>query len=331
MILFSGIIIAVVLILHFTPPKRKRAVFLPTLTLAAIGAAYSIFEFAQAFDSIPGRWAFVGLTILTLLVNLVFVYRSTNICESCGHFSYGSRKQPPVSNCPKCGTSYDADVAIVDNQRTEPRELPPLPEMPDSFTAETSGSICTIQHTRTGMKTLNVFLSLFLVIWTVACVMTLREYLGEGKVKDESEMPLWVLLFFVASWFMAAFFLLYSLFARKTFILKDETLEVETDLLGLRRRLTLSRDTIARIRQLKDGGEEGDSFPSWGLEIESSQPNTSFLRQLASLNNSGRFNRYRVLAKLPHEQSAWLGNTLARWSNAELTLCPNSSDSKPNS
>jgi hypothetical protein len=54
------------------------------------------------------------------------------------------------------------------------------------------------------------------------------------------------------------------------------------------------RVEVTAVRQVKDGGDGEDSFPSWALAVV------------------GR-TEMRVLSKQPIEKSAWLGLIVARW------------------
>lgn len=200
-------------------------------------------------------------------------------------------------------------------------ELPPTPEC---FTVRTAGTACTIEHVRSGMGCLNVFLSVWLAGWTFTCAMLTYNYFTGGKMEDGSPMPLRFLLLFLGAWVLVAFWLLYSRFARKMFILGENTLRVETRLLWLRWSLTIPREQISYLKQVQDGGRDGDSFPSWGLKVKAPAAENTLLDHVPIVNRWGRSNCLRtVLWRLPYEQSEWLGIVIARWAGAGLELCPN--------
>jgi len=172
------------------------------------------------------------------------------------------------------------------------------------------------------MGCLNAFLGVWLSIWTVAVGGLIHGYFHGGKMDDGAPMPLWFVMAFVIPWLFVALMLLYSKFARKTFRLTSDALHIETRLLGASWALMLPRDTITRVKQVKDGGEGDDSFPSWGLELKSAARIERPMQRLSLLNNFGRNVRFRsVLSRLPYDHSAWLGNIIAQWAGVELELC----------
>ena len=82
-------------------------------------------------------------------------------------------------------------------------------------------------------------------------------------------------------------------------------LTFSADCLLLERRLFLYKDRcsvwkreIERLRQVKDGGEGEDDFPSWGLSLDAART-------------------VRVLSRQEIEKSAWLGPIVAQWAGVE--------------
>ena len=196
-------------------------------------------------------------------------------------------------------------------------------ETPDGYTYTVVGEECIIDHKRTGMGCLNLFLGVWLTGWTFGCVFLVRAYFTGGKMEGGDPIPLWFVMAFVIPWFFVAFLLLYSNFARKRFRLTPDTLHVETQILFLQWSISIPRETISEIRQVKDGGEGDDSFPSWGLRIRSSSLVNSLVHRLVQFNNFGRNNRMRtILARLPYDHSRWLAEILSEWSGVAATFCP---------
>lgn len=196
-------------------------------------------------------------------------------------------------------------------------------DMPDGFTYLVDRDECIIAHSRTGMGCLNLFLSVWLTVWTFGCSFLIHAYLTGGKTERGEPIPLWLVMAAVGPWFIVAFLLLYSNFARKRFRLTPEMLHIETRLLLLRWSVSIPRDTITEIEQVKDGGESDDSFPSWGLKIRSSALVDTIVHRLVLFNNFGRKNRMRtILARLPYSHSEWLAEELAAWSGVAASLCP---------
>jgi hypothetical protein len=64
-----------------------------------------------------------------------------------------------------------------------------------------------------------------------------------------------------------------------------------------------TRSSIRRIVQVKDGGEDDDSFPSWGLKVEGEKEVTLIYRQ-------------------PYDKSHWLGGVLAKWAQVDFVEAP---------
>ena len=196
-------------------------------------------------------------------------------------------------------------------------------ETPDGYICTKEGDECVIEHKRTGMGCLNLFLGIWLGGWTVGCIFLVHSYLNGGKMEDGSPIPLWFVSAFVIPWFVVALLLSYAMLARKTFRFTNVAMHIETRLFFLRWSVTLPRDTISEIKQMKDGGEGDDSFPSWGLEIRSSSLVDSPWQWFVLLNNFGRNHRMRkILTRLPYDHSKWLGTKLSEWSGVPAKFCP---------
>lgn len=194
---------------------------------------------------------------------------------------------------------------------------------PDGYTYTIVGDECFIEHERTGMGCLTFFLGTWLFGWSAGCAILLHGYFNGGKMKGGDPISIWLLLAFVIPWFLVAFQLLYSIFARKTFRLTNVAMHIETRLFFFRWNLCLLRDTISEIKQIKDGGDDDDSFPSWGLKLRSSSLVESPSQRFVLFNNFGRDDRMRtILARLPYEHSKWLGMVLSKWSGVPCELCP---------
>jgi hypothetical protein len=193
-----------------------------------------------------------------------------------------------------------------------------------------------ITYSRLGMRSVNLFLSGFLAGWTFFCALGLYKYVfgDEAKWMGGDSIPLFVIILLMFIWICVAFALIYSRFARKTFHLSADALNIETNLLSIRWRMTFPRHAISQIKQVKDGGKRmhtrpgwsrkrrSDSFPSWGLQIESSAEAKSLLSRLMLINRLGDNKRFRtILAKLPYEHSEWLAAILGQWAGITPVLC----------
>ena len=72
---------------------------------------------------------------------------------------------------------------------------------------------------------------------------------------------------------------------------------VERSLLWRCRHRVFPRQQVTAVKQVKDGGEGDDSFPSWGLVV---------------MGADGVF----VLSRQPRDKSDWLGPVIAKWAGA---------------
>jgi hypothetical protein len=162
------------------------------------------------------------------------------------------------------------------------------------------------------MGHLNAFLAIAITVLTFGIPFIVIP--SEGGTLEEKCAYLISLIFCVFS-------LVHSMFAQKSFHLGETSLHIETRLLFAKWHLTLPRETITHLRQVKDGGEGRDSFPSWGLKIRSVSDTQGFLGYIIFLIHLRRDTRYRsLLFRLPYEHSYWLGIVVARWANARLDL-----------
>ncbi|MGB3293327.1 MAG: hypothetical protein WBB01_10100 [Phormidesmis sp.] len=195
----------------------------------------------------------------------------------------------------------------------ESHELPMIPRIPSGFKVSETESSYDIEHTRTGMGCLNMFLAGWMFLWTLFYLTITLPF--EGFSPDTFGG------FFVPV-IIVALLLVCSVFQKKSFRLGEDSLCIETRLWFVKWHLTLPRKTVIHLLQVKDGGEGRDSFPSWGLKIKSASDDRSLVEYVVSHIYSGSNIRYRsVLFRLPYQHSYWLGIVIARWANARLDLC----------
>jgi hypothetical protein len=159
-----------------------------------------------------------------------------------------------------------------------------------------------ILHRRTGMKAMNGFLIVWLACWTACCVFLIGSYL-KGLSGSAERIPLWFVALFLIMELSAAWFLTYSLCARKVYVLGPHELIVETSLFKFKWMNIIPRERIKQFRQVKDGGEDDDSVPSWGLEVESDK-------------------RITLLHRQAYAKSHWLGTVLAEWAGVLFIEVP---------
>ena len=79
---------------------------------------------------------------------------------------------------------------------------------------------------------------------------------------------------------------------------------VTTTLCGLKRTQVMRKAHVRRLVQVQDGGKGDDSFPTWGLRVETTIRKTSLI--------------YRQ----PYQQSLWLGHVLAKWAGRRFITVP---------
>lgn len=167
------------------------------------------------------------------------------------------------------------------------------PEMPDGFVQSSLGSdAIIIHHKRTGMGCMNIFLILFLVIWTWGCLTVVSNAPGLFRA------------FFWGCDLLVACTLTYMLFWRTTFRVDGQELTVLQGIWGVRMRKVFPKESILRLIQVKDGGQDfEDSFPSWGLRLQGERNATLLFRQ-------------------PYDYSHWLGSILSERMGVEFLMLP---------
>ncbi|MEA5508355.1 hypothetical protein VB715_01115 [Crocosphaera sp. UHCC 0190] len=167
--------------------------------------------------------------------------------------------------------------------------------IPNGFTLIASGYYeFVIKYKRTGMGCMNAFLIVCLVLWLPFCLLILPFLLN---------LRAW--LFIVIPLFMWGFaigfiyLIIYSLFCQKTFYFDDNNLTIETKILVLRWEQKVQKNFIKSVIQIQDGGEDEDSFPSWGLNVEANK-------------------QVSVIYRQPYEKSHWLGQIIAEWAKVDF-------------
>lgn len=148
-----------------------------------------------------------------------------------------------------------------------------------------------ISQRNTGMACLNVFLVVWIAGWTAGACGATWEYLTATR----KEVTIYLSLFMWVTDLLVAAFAGYVMFATRRYRLSSDSVELEIRCLGLTWKRSLEWSQIGVVRQVKDGGEQEDSFPSWGLRLESRKAMTLIYRQ-------------------PYASSLWLGQLIALWS-----------------
>ena len=154
-----------------------------------------------------------------------------------------------------------------------------------------------IRYRTTGMGCVAVFFAVWLSFWTVGCLA----FTCVGIFKLDGIGWL-ILLFMVPIWMIdVATFAFVAWYFRSITIVQfgPEELVIERSLLWIRRRRNFPRAELKEIKQVKDGGEGEDSFPSWGLALIAGT-------------------EVHVLWRQPIDKSDWLGPIIADWAGVEF-------------
>jgi hypothetical protein len=170
-----------------------------------------------------------------------------------------------------------------------------LAEPPIGFSVleQTHGRL-VLQHQTKGMGCMTLFLVVWLSGWGLGCIMMLRGYFE--PVPREEAIPLFAVVLMWMAEIVVATFLLYFVFAKRTFQFEGRTLTFELDVFGLKRTHSIHRDDITSLLLDKDGGEGDDSFPSWGLAVE----------------QTGK-RKVHLLFRQRREVSTWLHEVIQAW------------------
>jgi hypothetical protein len=138
----------------------------------------------------------------------------------------------------------------------------------------------------------------FVIIW-VACLTTGLAYIEvsvPGAIGGLVFADWWTPIPFAAGVSAIVYFscfVLFQLFGTTTFHTSVQGITIRQYLFGFSRTRHLPRDELRYLEQIKDGGEGGDSFPSWGLRL------------------IGR-RKVWLLSRQPIDKSDWLGQFLAQ-------------------
>lgn len=176
--------------------------------------------------------------------------------------------------------------------------------VPDGFRTASSGSgELVIHHKRVG-GCLNLFMIVFLAIWTFSCVTVLPLAL----MNEKDPRLWWFPIAFMVGEVVTAWLVVYLVFCRKTYVIGNNEMSVTTTVGRYRKSEVIRKVHIRRLVQIQDGGVGEDSFPTWGLEVQTT------------------IGRRCLVFRQPHEQSLWLGGVVAKWAGVDFTTVPEDSD-----
>jgi hypothetical protein len=170
---------------------------------------------------------------------------------------------------------------------------------PKGFTIHSAPGPPALGYRTSGMGCSVIFFGLWLTLWTAGCVVLTKNILSRPTKFAEH-------LVFFAFWFVEIAVLCFAIwyfFTRTTFIFHPDKLVVQRRLWFLAWSREFRKAAITSVQQVKDGGEDEDSFPSWGLRLEGA--------------NGGK-----LLWRQPIDRSAWFGPLVAQWAGVPYEPSP---------
>ncbi len=131
-----------------------------------------------------------------------------------------------------------------------------------------------------------------------------QDFFGEdaGYIKSKPWFPYAMTLFYGAIAF-GLFDTLWKMFGVTEFKFTPKALSIRRSLFFMSRSKIIESSNLIKLQQIKDGGGEKDSFPSWGL-VAYTPHKTKFL------------SRERI------EKSQWLGSEIANYYGIPFEQCP---------
>ena len=151
-----------------------------------------------------------------------------------------------------------------------------------------------IHYRTTGMGCAGLFFAVWLIGWTAVCLLFTAVALFHPD-----GINWWLLLFMVPFWiaeFATLAYVAWFFWSATRFRFEPDELVVERSLPWRRRHRVFPRQQVTVVKQVKDGGEGDDSFPSWGLVVMgadgvfvlSRQPRDKSDRRAADEKNKGQ-------------------------------------------
>jgi hypothetical protein len=162
-----------------------------------------------------------------------------------------------------------------------------------------------------GMRALGMFEGLFLATWTGVCVSLIWKFLtGEYSI-----LP-FAILFVIIEYFILEEFA-WDRFAAHSFLFEADRFVFQRRLLWYADGWVFGHGVIEAVTQVKDGGEDEDSFPSWGLVVEAPSAEKLQPERVPAIERwVRRHSPSSVVPILSREaigKSDWLGPIVAHW------------------
>ncbi|MBI5706530.1 MAG: hypothetical protein HZC36_06025 [Armatimonadetes bacterium] len=168
---------------------------------------------------------------------------------------------------------------------------------PAGFLLEFESGSPVIRYRPKGMGCAIAFFIVWILGWTGGCIALLASALARTA---SGPTVGFVMLFWATDVLVILIFL--WLFRSQTVFRFSESELIWTKSLGkLKRRKCFPKSGILAVRQVKDGGDGEDSFPSWGLMLVGPD--------------------FKVLSRQDIGKSDWLGPLLAQWAGKPYEAC----------
>jgi len=168
-----------------------------------------------------------------------------------------------------------------------------------------AGDVFAVHFKPTGMGCMWLFLVVWLTGWTATCAFLAYNLVNQLFIGDWESIGLGALFLIAFGFFevVALYYFAKIFLCRKELLFNDQHLVIETRILKWRGTQVIARTAINSVAQVKDGGEDEDSFPSFGLNL-----------------NTDR--KIEVITRQEHVKSRWLGGLIAEWSGAPFNQAP---------
>jgi len=162
--------------------------------------------------------------------------------------------------------------------------------------------IFSIEYERTGMWAMNSLLVGSLIVFFIACIFVTKAFIAEYQSSGFQPIALLLTAAVFAAEFIILAFTVYYLFAKKSFRFNEQSLVIETRIFTYMWTHKIQREKSTKIIQIKDGGgEDEDSFHSWGLNVLEDRTYGLITRQL-------------------DEKSYWLGRVISEWCGVQFDV-----------
>ena len=163
-----------------------------------------------------------------------------------------------------------------------------------------------IHHKNTGITSAKIVLTLFCLVWGIACVYLLGLFLT-GKNMTVNNVPNTSIPFSFVLIFWIAYILMVSIdihlfFSRKLFLLDQNSFIMETKTLWCKNQKNIQKHSIMRF-----------------IQVHYREQGTNSLTKESSLilkTKGGR--KIELINEQPSQKIQWLGQLFAQWANVKL-------------